>query len=194
MLVVENTILSDDIFEQCFSCDLSRCKGICCVEGDAGAPLDEEEISIIEDSIEKVKPYMCHQGVECTEHYGVFDYDSFGHLVTPLINDKECAFVVFENGIAKCAFEKAFFDKKIKFRKPISCHLYPIRISTYNHYDALNYHQWSVCQNACQPHQQSPTIFEFLQEPLIRKYGKKWYQKVKKQAAIYLVNKQKLTF
>lgn len=194
MLVVENTILSDDIFEAYFSCNLSQCKGNCCVEGDAGAPLDEEEISIIENCIEKVKPYLTKQGLECMEYYGIFDYDSFGHLVTPLINDQECAFVYYENDIAKCAFENAFFDKKIKFRKPISCHLYPIRISKYTHYDALNYHRWSICENACHQQKQNLTVFEFLKEPLIRKYGKKWYEKVQKEASLYLKNKSKLRF
>ena len=194
MLVVENTVLSDEIFEECFVCNLSFCKGVCCVEGDAGAPLEEEEITIIEDIIDIVKPYMSRQGIKSIEKTGVFDYDSFGYLVTPLINNEECAYVYYDKGIAKCAIEKAYLDKKIEFQKPISCHLYPIRISKHAHYDALNYHRWSVCQNACNKKNNKPSIFEFVKEALIRKYGEKWYHKVQKEAALYFSNKQNLTF
>ncbi len=190
MLVVDNTIISDYIIEKHFLCDISRCKGACCIEGDAGAPIEEDEISIIEDIIAIVKPYMSLPGIETINQYGVFDYDSDGELVTPLINDKECAYVYFEKGIAKCAFEKAYENKKITFQKPISCHLYPIRISKYEHYDALNYHQWDLCKAACKKGQQEKiTIFEFLKIPLIRKYGLRWYNKTKKEADNYLKTK-----
>lgn len=194
MIVVDNTILSDDIFEEYFMCNLSACKGFCCVEGDAGAPLDEEEISVLEDSIEAIKPYMCRQGVDSIDISGVFDYDMEGHLVTPLINDSACAFVYYDAGIAKCAIEKAYMENKIKFKKPISCHLYPIRISSHLHYDALNYHRWPICKSACEYGKtQQLTIFEFLKEPLIRKYGKRWYQKVQKEAELYFENKMRMS-
>lgn len=191
MIIVQNTILSIDLFKEFFLCDLSLCKGFCCVEGDAGAPLEEEEIAILEDNIEAIKPYMCQKGINSIETLGVFDYDQDAHLVTPLINDSECAFVYFDNGIAKCAIQKAYEDKKIKFKKPISCHLYPIRITRQLHYDTLNYHEWTICKTARENgKKQKLTIFEFLEEPLVRKYGKAWYNKAKKEADLYTQNKK----
>ena len=187
MLIVKNTILSDDIFRKHFVCDLTQCKGKCCIEGDAGAPLEEEEVGIIEDCMDEIKPFLSPESLQCIEHNGVFDYDEQGQLVTPLINNQECAFVYFEDGIAKCAIEKAYLHKKINFQKPISCHLYPIRITSQLNYDTLNYHKWPVCSSACkQGETLKLSIFEFLKTPLIRKYGKKWYEEVKKEANITL--------
>ena len=195
MLIVNNAIISDDIIEKHFICDIYHCKGVCCIEGDAGAPLEENEIAIIEDIIDIVKPYMSPQGIETINQYGTFDYDVDGELVTPLINHEECAYVYFEKGIAKCAFEKAYEKKKTKFQKPISCHLYPIRISKYQHYDALNYHQWDLCKVArTKGLEEKITVFDFLKEPLIRKYGIRWYNKAKKEVDAFLKNKQNLTF
>jgi len=182
MIVIGNTIISDDLINIRFVCDLSKCMGACCVEGDAGAPLEEEEISIIEDIQDDIKPYMSEKGLEIIEKTGVFDYDSDGNFVTPLINNCECAFVVFESGIAMCAIENAFLDGLIKFKKPISCHLYPVRITKHESYDAVNYHKWQVCSKVleCGSEQNVP-LFEFLKEPLIRKYGISWFNKLKKE-------------
>ena len=189
MLIVKNTILSDDIFRKYFVCDLTQCKGICCVEGDAGAPLEEEEIGIIEDCMDEIKAFLLPESLQCIEKNGVFDYDEKGQLVTPLVHDQACAFVYFEEGIAKCAIEKAYKLHKIPFQKPISCHLYPIRITTHLHYDALNYHRWPICASACKNgEKQKQRIFEFLEAPLIRKYGREWYEEVKKEAHLYLKN------
>lgn len=189
MLIVKNTILSDDIFRKCFVCDLTKCKGYCCVEGDAGAPLEEEEISILEDNIDVIKSFLPPESIECINKNGVFDYDEQGQLVTPLVNDRECVFVYFEDGIAKCAIEKVFLQRKIKFQKPISCHLYPIRIASYLNYDTLNYHKWPICVPACENGRAlQVSIFEFLKEPLIRKYGKQWYEEVKREAALQYKN------
>ena len=181
MLAVDDTLISDDIFSQCFFCDLSCCKGICCVDGDAGAPLDEEEISILEDYKEMISPYMTEKGLAVIDQLGMFDYDEMGNLVTPLVEDKDCAFVYYEDDVAKCAIEKAYFDEKIDFQKPISCHLYPIRITSYTHYDALNYHQWVVCESARKKGKElNMSVFSFLETPLARKYGQHWVEKVKK--------------
>ncbi len=183
MIVIDNTIVSDDIKEACFVCDLSKCKGACCVEGDAGAPLDEEEISLLEDSIDYIYPFMRPDCVREIERNGVFDYDEYGHYVTPLVNDKECAFVVFnEDGIALCAIENAWKEGKTTFRKPISCHLYPIRLSKYKDFEAVNYHQWHICTPAVEYGKKLKLpVYEFLKEALIRKYGERYYEQLSKQ-------------
>jgi len=181
MISLENTLLSDEIKEVFFCCDLPKCKGACCVEGDAGAPLEEEEISLLEDYIEEIKPYMVPDGIEEVETLGVFDYDAEGKFVTPLVRGKECAFVYFENGIARCAIEKAFQEKKIPFAKPVSCHLYPIRIRSTHVNDLLNYHKWSICQKALvKGHNEKIPLYRFLEGALIRKYGRTWYNKLVK--------------
>lgn len=183
MIVIDDTIISEDLLKVRFACDLSKCLGACCVEGDAGAPLDEEEIGEIEDILEKVIPYMTLEGVAIVEENGVFDYDSNGNFVTPLISDRDCAFIMFEGDVAKCAIEKAYLEKKIKFRKPISCHLYPVRITEYDDYDAVNYHQWDICKSACSNGQrlQLP-LYQYLEEPLTRAYGHDWYKKLDEYA------------
>ncbi len=183
MLAIDNTLISDDIFNHYFACDLSCCKGICCVEGDAGAPLEEEEISVLEDCLDEIKPFMLKEGIEVVIQSGVFDYDVEGILVTPLVNDKECAFVYFEDNIAKCAIEKAYMEKRIDFQKPISCHLYPIRITKSNYYEMLNYHRWEVCHSACMHGKDlAISVFDYLRIPLTRKYGEEWIEKVKQIA------------
>lgn len=183
MIVIDNTIVSDDLKEACFVCDLSKCKGACCVEGDAGAPLDEAEISILEDSIDYIYPYMRQESVREIERNGVFDYDEYGHYVTPLVNGKECAFVVFnDEGIALCAIENAWKEGKTTFRKPISCHLYPIRLSRYKDFEAVNYHQWHICSPAIEYGKKLKVpVYEFLKEALIRKYGERYFEQLSKQ-------------
>ena len=181
MICLENTLIADEIKEVFFICDMEKCKGACCVEGDAGAPLEEEEISMLEDYIDEIKPFMVQEGIDEVAMLGVFDYDAEGKFVTPLIHGKECAFVYFENGIARCAIEKAFQEKNIPFAKPISCHLYPIRIKTTPFNDLLNYHKWPVCQEALVKgrHEKIP-LYLFLEGALIRKYGRTWYNKLYK--------------
>lgn len=176
MIVLDNTIISDEIRDTLFCCNLEACRGACCVDGDAGAPLEENEISEIEDYIDQIKPYMVSDGIKVVEKYGVFDYDMAGEYVTPLIADKDCVFVYYENGIARCAIEKAFEDGKIGFQKPLSCHLYPIRTKTHRGYDAVNYHKWQICKPACIfGKENNVLLYKFLREPLIRKYGTEWY-------------------
>ncbi len=179
MISIDNTLISDDLKEVCFACDITKCKGACCVEGDAGAPLDAEEISILEDEIEVIKPYMTAEGIASVEQSGVFVIDDWGNMVTPLVNQRECAYVYFENEIALCAIEKAWELKKLKFQKPISCHLYPVRIIRYNDFDAVNYHRWHICEKALiKGKSLNVKVCEFLKEPLIRKYGIEWYKKL----------------
>ena len=180
MIAIENTLISDDIFTEFFCCNLDVCKGCCCVEGDAGAPLNDEEIHYLEEHIDLIKPYLTEKGREVIENIGVFEIAVDNTTVTPLINRAECAYLVIsENGIAECAIEKAFEDEKITYQKPISCHLYPIRISKVGDSDALNYDRWTICQNACVEGQKKKIkIFQFLKGPLIRKYGSDWYEQV----------------
>ena len=176
MIQVENTIISLDIFEKHFVCDLHACKGACCVEGDAGAPLLEEEEKILEKILEKIKPYMAAKGLETIEKNGVSVVDTDGDLTTTLVNNKECSFVFFENGITKCSIEKAYNDGVVDFKKPISCHLFPVRIKQHRDFDALNYEKIKVCEPACECGSKLKIpLYAFLKEPLTRKYGKEWY-------------------
>ncbi len=181
MIIVENTIISDDLKKTFFACDLAKCKGACCVEGDAGAPLEEEEISLLEDSLDYIIPYMRQEGIDEVKKNGVFDFDATGQYVTPLVNGKECAFVIFnEEGIALCAIEKAWKEGKTDFRKPVSCHLYPIRLSKYKDFEAVNYHQWHICEPArINGKELQLPVHAFLKEAIIRKYGENYYTQLK---------------
>lgn len=183
MIVIDDKIISDKIKEVCFACDLKKCKGYCCVDGDAGAPLEEEEISMLEDEIEYIKPYMTKEGISEVEKNGVFDYDQDGQFVTPLVNDGECVYVNFdEEGIAYCAIEVAFLDEKTDLQKPLSCHLYPIRITKYKDYEAVNYHEWHICKPALvRGKREGFKLSRFVRSALVRKYGKEWYDKFAKE-------------
>ncbi len=179
MIKIDDVLVSDDIKEKHFVCKLSVCCGDCCVEGDAGAPLDEEEIAVLEDCLDEIKPYMSKEGLAEIEKVGVFEYDADGSYVTPLINNDECAFVYVENGINFCAIEKAWQEGKIKFQKPVSCHLYPIRLKQVGDYTAVNYDEWSICKPALiNGKDMGVPLYKFLKEPLIRKFGNKWYDKL----------------
>jgi hypothetical protein len=179
MIQVEDKIISMDVFEKQFVCDLNACKGACCVEGDSGAPLTVEEEKKLNTIYEKVKPYMREEGTSEIEKSGVAVFDSEGELTTPLVNNKECAFVVNEKGISKCTIEKAYLDGKTDFKKPISCHLFPIRIKEYRDFDAVNYEEIKICKPACECGSKLVVpVYAFLKEPLIRKYGQDWYKEL----------------
>ncbi len=183
MISIDNTLLSDELFEEKFVCDLHACKGQCCISGESGAPLDLDELPLIEGVVDKVKPYLNKKGLKAIEKYGPYVLDSDGDYTTTLVGkEKECAFVVFdEDKIAKCAIEMAHKDGVIDWQKPISCHLYPIRITPHKTYDALNYHRWKICKDACACGVKlNVPVFKFLKTPLIRKYGKAWYNKAEK--------------
>ena len=180
MIELDGTLISDEIFEKKFVCDLNACKGACCIEGESGAPLDEDELDILESIQDKIKPFMREEGIEAVEEQGAFVLDWDGEYTTPLVDGKECAYVQFdEQGIAKCAIEAAYRAGEILWKKPISCHLYPIRISKLKDYDALNYHHWPICAPACDCGSKLDVrVFRFLKEPLIRKYGEQWYSEL----------------
>lgn len=180
MVEIDDTLVSDEVFDKHFLCDLAACKGACCVEGESGAPLEAHEIEILENILEDVKPYMRPEGIARIEETGVFTIDTDGEYVTPLVNNEECAFVTFDtSGIAKCAIEKAHRDGKIDFPKPISCHLYPIRVTKLKDFTALNYNYWPVCDPArvCGA-KLDVKVYKFLKEPLIRKFGADYYKKM----------------
>lgn len=180
MITIGNTVISDDIADQFFVCELTKCKGACCVEGDLGAPLDEEELGIMDDIYEEVKPYLSKEGIKAIEEQGLYIQDWEGDFSTPTIGDKECAYAIYDKkGILKCGIEQAYLDGKIAYQKPISCHLYPIRITKYEQYDALNYDRWHICHAACHHGKdlQVP-LYKFLKGPLTRKYGDDWYEEL----------------
>jgi len=163
MILLDETLISDDLKTVHFCCDLGKCKGACCIEGDAGAPLGEEEISLLEDHFDDIIPFMVPEGIAEVRQNGVFDYDADGRFVTPLVNGRECVFVYMEGGIARCAIEKAFQEKKIPFAKPVSCHLYPVRINRTRYHEAVNYHKWHICKDAlAKGHKENLPLYQFL--------------------------------
>jgi len=184
MLVeIDDKIVSGDLFTDYFVCDLSKCKGACCVEGDDGAPLSSEEVSLIENHLPYIKTYMSAEGKRTVEKYGVAYLDADGMPVTTLVpKSKECAFVKFNaEGVALCAIELAFKDHAIPNIKPISCSLYPIRTKQFNDYTALQVHHWSICNSACSCGLKSQTpVYKFLKEPLIRAFGSSFYDELVK--------------
>ena len=149
MIEIDDKIVSADLLRECFACDIAQCKGICCVEGNAGAPLEADEVEILEREYPNYKPYMTAEGIESVERQGFMVVDEDGDLTTPLVDDAQCAYTYTENGVTLCAIEKAWAEGKTPFRKPISCHLYPIRVMRFsNGTVGLNYHRWSVCAPA----------------------------------------------
>ncbi|MEE1097199.1 MAG: DUF3109 family protein [Bacteroidales bacterium] len=176
MLLVGECIVSEDVKTTSFCCDLSKCKGCCCVEGDAGAPLLKEELPVIEKLLPQIKPYMNQEGIEAIKD-GFWEKDTDGDLCTKIIEGRDCAFVVYENDIALCAIERAYRDGKIDFQKPISCHLYPIRVKDYGEFQALNYHRWDICKDALKNEKAEP-LYKVLKEPLIRRFSEKWYEEL----------------
>jgi hypothetical protein len=180
MILVGNTVISDDIKDSYFVCNLDKCKGACCLEGDLGAPLEEDELQKLEEVYEHVKPYLSEKGVQEIERQGKYIKDYEDDFSTPTIEGKECAYAIFdEKGILKCGIEQAYLDGKTDFQKPLSCHLYPIRITQYEEYDALNYDRWSICNAACSFGKSlNVPLYKFLKNALIRKYGNEWYREL----------------
>lgn len=180
MIILGNTLLSDEIYLEQFVCRLDACKGGCCVEGDAGAPLEEQETIILQQIYPTVKPFMIPEGIKTVEQEGTWVRDFQGEQTTPLVKGGPCAYVFYdERDIAKCAIERAFEEGLIDFKKPVSCHLYPIRVIRYPHYEALNYHRWPVCDPARkQGHVLKVRVYRFLKEALIRRYEAAWYEEL----------------
>ncbi len=180
MIQIDNTIISDLLIEEKFVCDLEKCKGQCCIQGDSGAPLEDFEADILDDLYPVLKPYLRQEGIEAIEKEGKYYVDDQHELVTQLIDGGECAYVVFEsNGIAKCGIEKAWLDKKIDFRKPISCFLYPVRTKKFTELEAVNFDEWDICKPALENGEKADVaVYQFLKAPLIEKYGQQWYSEL----------------
>lgn len=192
MIEIGRTILSQDIFSEFFVCDLLKCKGACCVEGDSGAPLTTEEAKTIERDYPAFEKYLPENHREEIKKQGFSMIDSDGDLVTPLVNKRQCAYSFYDdNGILKCSIEKAFFEGKTSFRKPVSCHLFPIRITEYKRFDAVNYQDLEICKPGRECGRANRAkLYQFLKEPLIRKYGEEWYKEVE-AAGEYLEEQKK---
>lgn len=184
MIEIDDKIVSTDLLKECFACDLEQCKGICCVEGNAGAPLEMEEIDILEEEFSNFRPYMTEAGVQAVEEQGFMVIDTDGDYTTPLVNDAECAYSFEENGITFCAIERAWREGKCSFQKPISCHLYPIRVAQFrNGTLGLNYHRWEVCRSACKCGKRlGIPVYKALKEPIIRRFGEEFYERLEEAA------------
>lgn len=180
MIQIDDKVISFDVFRKKYICDLSKCCGECCVEGDSGAPLDDEETTILDEIYPIVEPYLPSESVAEIARQGKWVVDRDGDKVTPIINGRECVYAYHDtDGIWKCAIEKAFLDGKLEWKKPISCHLYPIRVTKYKNFEALNYHEWFVCKPAIELGEQVGTpVYKFLKEPIIRKYGESFYKEM----------------
>ena len=183
MIVIDNKLISDDVIEAKFVCDLGKCKGGCCEEGDAGAPLSNEELNLVTEYYETIRPYLPAASIAEIEKKGFYQYDNeFGWVTPTLPSDNEICVYGFreKNGLIKCAFEQAYYDKLIPWKKPISCHLYPIiaKKGTHGDYERVNYEPREVlCSPACSLGESLKVpVYKFLKEPLIRKYGEEFYE------------------
>jgi len=172
MFQLGKTIVSEDIIKKDFVCNLSACKGACCVDGDAGAPLEKEEVKILEDIYDNVKPFLREEGIKAIELQGKYTTSEDSEFETPLINGADCAYVIFDDKkTALCAIEEAYNQGKINWKKPISCHLYPVRVKDYTEFSAVNYHEWQICDDACALGKElQVSIYKFVKEALIRKF------------------------
>lgn len=192
MIQIDDKLLSFDIFEKHFCCDLPKCLGTCCVHGQSGAPLESSEVELLKQEISIIEHYLKPSGREAIRKLGVAVNDLDGDIVTPLIDDEECAYSYEDNGVTFCAIEKAWIEGKVKFRKPISCHLYPIREKKYSTFTALNYDQWSICQPARELGEQlGLPVYKFLKEPIIRAYGESFFMELEAAAKLLEESKEK---
>lgn len=185
MFQLGKTIVSEAIIEKDFVCNLTACKGACCIDGNAGAPVDDNETEIMVDIYSKVKPFLRQEGIDVIEEHGAFVKGDDGEWETPLVNDSECAYVTFTTyGTAKCGIEEAYEQGVITWKKPVSCHLYPVRVREYTELTAVNYHKWQICDPACVLGEELQVpIYKFVKEALIRKFGAEWYTELEQVAA-----------
>lgn len=187
-----HVLVHEDILKENFICNLDKCKGACCVHGDSGAPLNADELDQLSEVYPKVKHLMTEKGIAQVEKQGAYVIDEDGDYTTTCVNgNQECAYVIFENGITKCSIEKAYEQNLVSWNKPISCYLYPIRITSYPEFDALYYDRWHICSDACAlGNQQKVAVYQFLEKPLIMKYGKEWYDELCEVAIAWKAEQQ----
>lgn len=184
ILDIDNVLITTDIFTEMFCCDLDACKGECCVEGDAGAPVTLDEVGAIEDALDEVWGELSASAQSVIDRQGVAYTDRDGDLVTSIVGGKDCVFTCHADGCCYCALEKAYRERRIKFCKPISCALYPIReVALKNGFTGLNYHRWDVCKAAVKKGRELQLpVYKFLKEPLIRRFGEQWYKSLENAA------------
>jgi len=179
MIQIGDKIISRELFENHFICHLEKCEGNCCVFGDSGAPLEDGEAAFLSAQLESILPFMRAEGKRAAREQGAWVIDMENDKVTPLVGGEECAYAVFEDGIARCSIEQAYDEGAIAFRKPVSCHLYPIRVAKLRQGIALNYHQWSICEPArILGKNEGVPVFRFLRDPLIRVFGEDFYEEL----------------
>ena len=186
MIQIGKVIISEELLENEFVCNLSKCKGACCVDGDAGAPLNKDELEILTEIYPKIKHLLLPKGTQAIENQGKYTVNDKGDIETPLIDKKDCAYVIFnDKNIATCGIEEAYNQGIINWKKPISCHLYPVRVLEFSTFTTVNYHHWDICNPACDfgKELQVP-VYKFVKEALIRKFGETWYAELKKVADI----------
>ena len=183
MFQLGKTIVSEDLLEKDFVCNLTACKGACCVDGDAGAPLSIEETQILESIYLKVKPFLRKEGIAAIEAQGTWVTGVDGELETPLIDGKDCAYVMFDGKTALCGIEQAYNQGISDWKKPVSCHLYPVRVKDVTEFAAVNYDKWDICDPACSLGQELEVpVYKFVKEALIRKFGEDWYMELEQVA------------
>ena len=178
MIEIDDKIVSADLLREYFACDLAACKGICCVEGDSGAPLDKSEIAELEKALPVIWDDLSPEAQAIIKKQGVAYIDCEGDIVTSIVNGKDCVFTCYdEDGTCKCAVEKAYREGKLSFYKPVSCHLYPVRVTQYKDFRAVNYDRWKICKAAeIVGRKEKLPLYKFLKEPLTRKFGPEWYE------------------
>lgn len=183
MFQLGKTIVSEDILEKEFVCNLTACKGACCIDGDSGAPLLKEETEILEKIYPIVKSFLRPEGVEAIESQGAWVIDKDNEIGTPLIDNKDCAYVIFDGGTALCGIEQAYNQGLIDWKKPVSCHLYPVRIKEFSSFQAVNYDRWDICSDACQLGKELQVpVYKFVKEALVRRFGAEWYEELEQVA------------
>ena len=192
MLQIGDTLISLDVIERDFICNLSACRGTCCIEGDAGAPITEEERLVLMKLLPEVWNDLTPAAREIIKSQGVAYVDEEGDLVTSIVGGKDCVFTCYgEDGMCMCAIEKAYREGRVSFYKPLSCHLYPIRVTRYPAFTAVNYHRWKICKAAeVLGRKEGVKVYRFLREPLIRSFGEEWYDELDRAAQAYLQQKE----
>lgn len=178
MIAIDNILISDAIVQQYFVCDLTACKGACCIEGENGAPLEADETEMLKKIYPSVKIYLTEEGRRTVAEKGFFTLDEKGAGKTPLMNDGACAYIRFDNGVARCGIQKAFEEGKTDFIKPVSCHLYPIRVmGSRVNMAHVNYEEWEICSPACKMGKSLKVpLYKFVKDALVRKFGEDLYR------------------
>ena len=190
MIEIGKSIVSSDLLTSNFTCNLKKCKGACCVIGDSGAPLEDDEVELLKEIYPRLKPFLSEESIATIDKFGTSVLDFENDKVTPLNNGKECAYTLFKAGIALCGIEKAYNEGAIPFRKPISCHLYPVRIKKYKAFDAVNYDRWDICKPAIVLGDElKMPVHRFVKDALGRKYGEEWFNLLETAASNLKIEK-----